>query len=242
MNLKAWVPAPLRRELRLQQRRWHDWRAGLPAQLAQPAPPATWPHRLALSQPVFPSALHENKLHNIRLACDRIARLEIAPGAVFSFWAAVGRPGRRQGFREGRNLIEGRLQSAIGGGLCQVSGLIYHLGLLAGLEVLERYPHSLDIYTEATRYTPLGADATVVFGYKDLRLRNSLPHPLRLGFTVGQDRFEGWWSSPAPLAPRELDFRRYAATGGTTRVETWQRPPGHNWQRVAESHYRRPAG
>ncbi|RMG70361.1 MAG: hypothetical protein D6722_08795, partial [Bacteroidetes bacterium] len=204
---------------------------------ARPAPPADWPSRLSVSQPVFPSALHENKLHNIRLACGRIAKLEIAPGAIFSFWAAVGRPGRRQGFREGRNLINGRLQSAVGGGLCQISGLIYHLALLGGLEVLERYPHSLDIYTEETRYTPLGADATVVFGYKDLRLRNPLPQPLRLGFAIADDRVEGWWSGPEPLPVRELEFRRFPA-GNKVRVETWQRLPAAAWQQVTESHYR----
>jgi len=58
-----------------------------------------------------------------------------------------------------------------GGGLCQLSGIIYHAVLEAGLEILERHPHSLDIYTATTRYTPLGSDAAVVYGHKDLRFK-----------------------------------------------------------------------
>ena len=34
--------------------------------------------------------------------------------------------------------------------------------------------YQIDIYTDETRYTPLGSDATVVYGYKDLRFKNNL--------------------------------------------------------------------
>ena len=53
-----------------------------------------------------------------------------------------------------------------------MSGLIYYVSLMAGLEVLERHPHSRDIYDDQTRYAPLGADATVAYGFKDLRVLN----------------------------------------------------------------------
>jgi vancomycin resistance protein VanW len=43
---------------------------------------------------------------------------------------------------------------------------------------LERHNHSVDIYTEATRFCPLGSDATVVYGYKDLRIKNIFSFPI----------------------------------------------------------------
>ncbi len=77
-----------------------------------------------------------------------------------------------------RNLVNGKIQFTYGGGICQVAGILYHLALMAGLDILERHSHSLDIYTEVERFTPLGADATVVYGYKDLRIRNNTGHPI----------------------------------------------------------------
>jgi hypothetical protein len=50
---------------------------------------------------------------------------------------------------------------------------VYHIGIIAGLDIIERYNHSVDIYTDDTRFAPLGTDATVVYGYKDLRIRNN---------------------------------------------------------------------
>jgi vancomycin resistance protein VanW len=133
-----------------------------------------------VAQPIPPTDHVPEKLHNLELARRRIGDLLIPPGGVFSFWHLVGPPGPKHGFRAGRSLLGGQLRVDYGGGLCQLSGAIYHLSLLAGLRVLERHPHSVDIYDDSTRHTPLGADATVAYGFKDLRVENTLPEPLCL--------------------------------------------------------------
>ena len=106
---------------------------------------------------------------------------------IFSFWKIVGSPSQRKGFVESRSLINDKLEASVGGGLCQLSGLIYFMSLHANLEILERHNHSADIYTEETRFTPLGSDATVAYGYKDLKIRNTLDGPIRFNFSLNEN-------------------------------------------------------
>lgn len=144
-----------------------------------------FPQRHAWTQVIHDTPTAEAKRHNLRLAADALQRTRIAPGEVFSFARVVGPPITSRGFRAGRTLVGGEVAASIGGGLCQLSGLLYLAALECGLEIVERHPHSLDIYTDATRFGPLGADATVVYGHRDLRFRNTLDVPV--GFTCEVD-------------------------------------------------------
>ena len=53
--------------------------------------------------------------------------------------------------------------------------------------MLERHNHSIDIYDDTTRYMPLGGDATVAYGYKDLKIRNNLEVPIRFAISINED-------------------------------------------------------
>ena len=112
------------------------------------------------------------KVHNLRLALRRLNGVEIPAGGVFSFWAQVGRPGRWRGYVAGRELREGCIIPAIGGGLCQLSNALYDAALSAGFEIIERHAH--------TRVVPgslaeVGRDATVFWNYVDLRFKSARP-------------------------------------------------------------------
>ncbi len=161
-----------------------------------------------LQQPIFASNLYENKIHNLKLAGAEINRYTLAPGEIFSFWNIIGNPTSAKGYKKGRNLVNGKLSEEEGGGLCQLSGIIYHIALINGLEILERYPHSVDIYTEETRFTPLGADATIVYGYKDLRIKNNSPGILRFEFVVEMDQLTCKLQSTEKMESREIVFER----------------------------------
>ena len=124
------------------------------------------------------------KKQNLLIATKSIKSIQIYPNEIFSFWKAVGNPSKKRGFVESRSLINGNLVPSVGGGLCQLSGLIYYSCLQANLEILERHNHSADIYTDETRFTPLGSDATVVYGYKDLKIRNTLSKPIKFTFLI----------------------------------------------------------
>jgi vancomycin resistance protein VanW len=125
-----------------------------------------------------------SKKQNLLIATKFIESIQIYPNEIFSFWKAVGNPSKKRGFVESRSLINGKLVPSVGGGLCQLSGLIYYSCLYANLEILERHNHSADIYTDETRFTPLGSDATVVYGYKDLKIKNTLAKPVKFTFLL----------------------------------------------------------
>jgi vancomycin resistance protein VanW len=157
--VKQVVPAPMRLQMRVWQRQWADRLAGkslvLPPVLS-PKQQAQFLPRLCLTQALLPTHYSENKRHNLALAMQQLQHRAIAPGQVFSFWRWVGQPNHAKGYREGRSLVGDVLRAEVGGGLCQLSGLIYFLALRAGLQIVERHAHSRDIYTDATRFTPLG--------------------------------------------------------------------------------------
>lgn len=212
------LPLEFRQAVAQMRRQRRDRAAGVA--FARRSGGEEWSAAITLSQPIMPSPLFQNKLSNLGLGSSLVDLSLIEPGDVWSFWDRVGKPAPRNGFVEGRNLVDGRLVRQVGGGLCQLSSLLYHLALLGGLEIVERHAHSIDIYREEDRFTPLGADATVVWGFKDLRLRN--PHQLAVSIrcVVEGDRLRGEIRSPAPLAERDVLFIREGAPSNRVHVRT----------------------
>ncbi len=178
------------------------------------------PASIGLIQPILPSDLFASKLANISRSASLLDRRLIDAGKPWSFWHWVGRPDAARGFRPGRNIVAGKLVVRSGGGLCQLASMAYHLALLGGMTVLERHPHSLDIYEEEERFTPLGADATVVWGFKDLCLHNPHPFAVAFAFRVERDSLIGELRSDAELTACDVEFLRMNLERPWVRVNT----------------------
>lgn len=172
-------------------------------------PPTGFAHPVTeVVQEIKPTGFLEGKLANIRLSAALLDGVVVAPGEIFSFWELVGRPSAAAGFAVGRSIRDGVVGGEIGGGLCQVSGIAYEAGLRAGLAVVERHPHSRDLYGEEERFTPLGLDATVVWPNKDLRLLNPLAVPVQFRFAVRDLTIVASVLAPAQLDAALLEIRR----------------------------------
>ena len=102
----------------------------------------------------------ENKVTNLKLAVSRLDGLILKPGETFSYWRLIGRPTARKGYKEGMVLFLGRIGGDIGGGLCQLSNLIFWMTLHTPLTVTERYRHSHDVFPDSNRTQPFGSGAT----------------------------------------------------------------------------------
>ena len=179
---------------------------------------AAFTYSVSVTQEIKWSESFENKKYNLAMASEMINKYVIMPGELFSFWHIIGEPKKR--FKKGRVILRGKLSEEIGGGLCQVSGLIYHVSLLAGLEIVERHNHSLDLYTDETRYTPLGTDATVVYGYKDLRIKNNQKFPISFQLVQEQNIIEVQLRSPNFIKQQALRFEIVKDEATTTvRIE-----------------------
>jgi hypothetical protein len=125
------------------------------------------------------------KVQNLRLAAARLDRAVVPAGAVFSFWAQVGRASGFKGYVQGRMLQEGCMIPAIGGGLCQLSNALYQVALDAGCEIVERHPHSRIVPGSAAADQ---RDATVAWNYIDLRFRAKQPLQLHVRLTADELR------------------------------------------------------
>ncbi len=161
--------------------------------------------KIQIKQPFKPSATLLQKKHNLKIAAERIRRYIILPGEVFSFWRCLGNPNKAE-FAESRGIRDGILQLERGGGLCQASGAIYHLSLLAGFEIIERFNHSKDLYTDETRFCPLGSDATVAYGYRDLRVRNNSNSPVFFDLRVEDEWFVAFLYSKYQISQHDIHF------------------------------------
>lgn len=119
----------------------------------------------------------ENVKRNILIACNKLNGTKIAPGSVFSFNDTVGEGSTRNGFAPGRVLYRDRVAIEPGGGLCQVSSTLFNALLMAGCSIVERHRHF-----QPVTYVPVGLDATIKFGKKDLKIRN--PHQCILTINI----------------------------------------------------------
>ena len=196
----------------------------------------TWPEQITIIQPINISEWAENKKHNLCLAISKFLNLPIYPNQIFSFWHYVGNPTEKTGYKKGINIIKGQLDFDIGGGLCQLSGLLYHLALTAGLGLVERHSHSVDLYTDETRYTPLGADATTAYGYKDLRLKNSLDVPVCFRIWIEGNQLIGSLCAPEPIREYELRFDK-TIIGELEEVETMRLNESGDFEVICKQTY-----
>lgn len=114
------------------------------------------------------------------------------------YWRLIGKPTRRKGYRDGMVLFLGRIGSDVGGGLCQLSNLIFWMTLHTPLTVVERYRHSHDVFPDTNRTQPFGSGATCAYPHRDLMIRNDTEQPFQLCVQVGKQVLKGEWRAPAP--------------------------------------------
>jgi vancomycin resistance protein VanW len=88
-----------------------------------------------------------NKIINLKIAAKRLNGLIVHLGETFSYWRLIGKPTRRKGYVEGMTLFYGKVVPGIGGGLCQLSNLVY-------------------VFPDTDRSQPFGSGAICVYRWK----------------------------------------------------------------------------
>lgn len=164
--------------------------------------------KLETVQEIKKGSYYENKVHNFHFVSRQISQVIIYPNEVFSFWKIIGNPNNNKNFKVGRNLVNGKISEEIAGGICQISSIIYHTAIKTDLEIIERHNHSIDIYAEEERFTPLGADATIVFPYKDLRIKNNYNFPISFSLKINENEVLCVLLSEKHIQENNLDFVR----------------------------------
>jgi vancomycin resistance protein YoaR len=117
--------------------------------------------------------------YNLRIAASKLDGHVLLPGEIFDFNEVVGPRDEANGYKVAPVIAEGELVDGIGGGTCQISGTLHGAAFFAGLELVERYPH-----TRPSAYIKLGLDATVVYPTINFRMKNPFSFPIVLHQTV----------------------------------------------------------
>jgi vancomycin resistance protein YoaR len=116
----------------------------------------------------------------VQLVAHLVDNKLIAPGTTFSFNGTTGERSAEKGFLEAPVIVNGELQTGLGGGVCQVSTTVFNAAFEAGLPITARTNHALYI-----SHYPLGRDATVNYPDTDLKFVNDTDHWLLLRTFVG---------------------------------------------------------
>jgi vancomycin resistance protein YoaR len=172
-----------------------------------------------------PKPWEAGALRNVSVAAALVDSLVLPPGAVFSFNQTMRAGDGR--FVRGTSFLGGREIKSVGGGICQVSSGLYNAALLAGLEILERSPHSF--YDPREAYVPPGRDAMVSRqSHSDFRFRNSTAADLTLEATATGGRLTVVLLG-APQKPPSPRRRWIIAT--VLRRRPWPRSSPRPWRR-----------
>lgn len=140
------------------------------------------------------------RTHNVALAAATLDSTVLEPGAELSFNQIVGPRTAERGYAIAPVILREQRQLQLGGGICQVASTVFAASLLAGLTVIERSRHSSPI-----DYIAPGEDATIAWGFKDLRLRNDFDEPMRLRVSiVGSTLAARFESATAPEGRYDL--------------------------------------
>ena len=137
--------------------------------------------------------LQENKIYNLKLAIKKLDGLVIRPGETFSYWKLIGKPTKQKGYLEGVVLNKGRVETGIGGGLCQLSNLIYWMTLHTPLSVVERWRHSYDVFPDVKREQPFGSGATCAYPNIDLQIKNETSLTFQIKLKLTNEYLVGTW-------------------------------------------------
>jgi vancomycin resistance protein VanW len=131
--------------------------------------------------PGIDERLQQNKADNIRLACSRINGLVIQPGETFSFWEMVGKTSKKNGFSEGRVIVNGKLVAGVGGGLCNLANSLNLVVLHSPLTITEVHHHSDALAPDpGGKRVPFSAGTSVNYNFIDYRFRNDTLQPVQL--------------------------------------------------------------
>ena len=125
--------------------------------------------------PYSRAARYRARTYNLRRAASKLDGTVLLPGEQFDFNEVVGPRDEANGYKVAPVIAEGELVDGIGGGTCQISGTLHGAAFFAGLEIVERYPH-----TRPSGYIKMGLDATVVYPTINFRFKNTFDFPIVL--------------------------------------------------------------
>lgn len=114
-----------------------------------------------------------SRKNNISIAANMIDGVVLESGQSLSVDKVIGSRNAKNGYTKSGSYLNGKTVQTYGGGVCQVSTTLYGAVLRAGIIPTKRSAHSMSV-----GYVPLGLDAAISEGYKDLVIMNTYDFPI----------------------------------------------------------------
>lgn len=114
-----------------------------------------------------------NRNENMRNGIKLLNGITLCQGETMSVNSFLEPWTAGNGWKAAGTYVNGKVEDSLGGGICQVSTTLYNAVLLAELEVVERYNHSMSV-----GYVPLSMDAALAGTWKDLKIKNNTDTPI----------------------------------------------------------------
>ena len=114
-----------------------------------------------------------NRDNNISVACSIINGTVLEPGEYFTWSKIVGKTTFEKGFLPAPVIVNSKVTTGLGGGVCQVSSALYNAVLDTSIKTIEAHHHSI-----GCAYT--NNDATVAYGSKDFIFCNTYDFPIEI--------------------------------------------------------------
>ena len=121
------------------------------------------------------TAANANRNHNIQITCEKIDGMIINPGEEFSFNGFIGQRTPDKGYKLAGTIQDGQLKDDYGGGICQVTSMLYQSVIKSNLTVIDRNPHMWP-----SSYAVAGTDAAVDWPNQDFSFRNDSGYPIAI--------------------------------------------------------------
>lgn len=141
-----------------------------------------------IGKKAFPNLLGEFSTHyvnnpsrttNLKLAAKKINGTVLLPGETFSYNKVVGERTIAAGYKNAAIYQNGEVVDGLGGGICQISTTLFNAALFANLDIIELHNHQF-----VPSYVGAGRDATVAYGSKDFKFKNSRKYAIKLECSV----------------------------------------------------------
>jgi len=121
-----------------------------------------------------------NKVDNLKLVASTMSKVIIKPNETFSFWILAKNAEKNGKYKEGLAMVNNKIVPVEGGGICQISNLLFWVFLHAPLTIVERHPHSAETIPHVKGNIPEGVDATIAEGWLDLKVKNETQENFQL--------------------------------------------------------------
>lgn len=164
---------------------------------------------------VFPTGeQNAPRTANLRAAVRNLDGTVVMPGEQFALSTALGDITEANGYQEAPVIVDGRLVMGMGGGLSQISTVVFNTSWSSGVQLDAHTPHSYYI----PRY-PAGREATLALPGLDNLWTNDTDNPVVVRTWITGDTIHMEYLGERQYTVRTVDGERRNVTHGQTHVD-----------------------